>query len=108
MENLLVSCPVHQDGLGTKHLGDLGEDGASASRDEPVGKPADKRVSRDAGKPVAAPALKSYFQGGERHILTCIVFHVRHELFHKTESNLYFIPNLLRDQKPNPVLVPLV
>jgi len=57
MEQFLVGTTVHQNGLCTEHLGNLGQDGGTALRDQQVGETSYQRVGGNTGQSVTAAAL---------------------------------------------------
>ena len=69
IEGRTVAATVHENGLGTEHLGDLGEDGRAAMGDEPVGEAAKQRVGGDAAKTVGAATLEPDAELGDGDVL---------------------------------------
>ena len=72
-EQILGFTTVHQYGFGTEHLGNLGENGSSALRHEPVGEASDKRIGCDTAKSVTTAALQSDTQLAHWHIHTHVL-----------------------------------
>lgn len=55
VEQFLVGTTVHQNGLCTEHLGNLGQDGGTALRDQQVGETSYQRVGGNTDSPSLPP-----------------------------------------------------
>ena len=57
VEQFLVGTTVHQNGLCTEHLGNLGQDGGTTLGDQQIGETSYQRIRSNAGQSVPAAAL---------------------------------------------------
>ena len=106
LEQLGRLATVHEDGLGTKHLGHLGEHARAALCHEPVAELAYERIGGDAREAVAAAALETYAQLRYRYVLSLVVLGDGIELAQYLHGCLYLVAlHFLRDEEPDAVLV---
>ncbi len=105
VEGGLVLAAVHEDGLGTEHLGDLGQDGRTALGDDPVGEHAQERVRRDAAEAVGAAALEADAEFRHRHVLALVLRAYGEDLAELLQAVFDFVVHLLGDEHPHAAFI---
>ena len=105
VEDLLVDAAIHEEALGTEHLGHLGEHRGAALGHQHVGEPAYGGVGGDAGQTVGATALHAdhQFRGGDG-LPACFAGVVR-QLFQQYPGGREFVLHLLAGEEFHPLFV---
>ena len=91
IEELLSTATVHENRLGTEHLGYLSENACTSLSHEPVAELTNERISGDAGESVRATTLQSYAQLTYGHFLTLILLGDIVELTQNLHACLYLV-----------------
>ena len=94
-EKLRRLATVHQDGLGAKHLGYLGQHTRAALGHQPIAELAHKGISGDTTEAIGTSALQAYTELGYRYVdslvLTCFLIKFAqnlHACFHLVAIHL--------------------
>ena len=105
LKDLLVLATVHQEALGTEHLGHLGQHGGAAAGAQHIAEAANRRVGGDAGQTVRAAALHADDQLTGRDRLTLKLRGVGGQLFQDLASRNQLVLNVLAGQELDAVMV---
>ena len=105
LEEFRRAATVHQNGFRPEHLGHFRQHRGASLRNQIVGKHAQQRIGRDAGKTVGATAFQSHAQLGEGHIGTLVLTALGIQFTQDAHAFLVFIVHLLRHQETDTVFV---
>ena len=105
LKDLLVLAAVHQEALGTEHLGHLGQHSGAAAGAQHIAEAANRRVGGDAGQTVRAAALHADDQLAGRDRLTLKLRGVGGQLFQDLASRDQLVLNVLAGQELDAVMV---
>ena len=105
LKDLLVLAAVHQEALGTEHLGHLGQHGGAAAGAQHIAEAANRRVGGDAGQTVRAAALHADDKLAGRDRLTLKLRGVGGQLFQDLASRDQLVLNVLAGQELDAVMV---
>ena len=101
----LVTATVHQNRFRAEHFGDLRQHCRAALGDEPVGKAAEERIGRNAGKAVGAAALEADAKFRDGDILAFVLRNHLEDLPEAFQTVLKFVLNLLGREHFYPALI---
>ena len=104
-EHFLIDAAVHQEALGTEHLGYLGQHGGTAAGAQHIAEAADGGVGGDAGQAVRAAALHADHQLAHRDRLTLELTGVSSQLFQDLTGGSELVVHILAGQELDPVVV---
>ena len=100
MEQFGGLATVHEDGLGTEHLGNLGEHTGAALCHEPVGEFADEGIGGDAAEAVGATALQTDAELGDGNVLALVLCGLGIEFAEDSHTSLNLVTfDALGDQQ---------
>ena len=106
-KNIMVDAAIHQEALGTEHLGYLGQHGGTAALAHHVGKAADGGVGGDAGQAVRAAALHAHHQIGHGDRLTLELPGIGSQLLEDIAGSGELVVHLLTGEELHTVVVVL-
>ena len=106
-EDVVVDAAIHQEALGTEHLGHLGQDGGAAALAHHIGEAADGGVGGDAGQAIRAAALHADHQLTDGNGLALELTGISSQLLEDLAGRGELVVHVLAGQELDPVVVVL-